>query len=101
VQTSIVQAFVRWCERAQAPLRESGVSLECVASGDTPSVWARADLETPRAMWRVTVWAHNGMCDVEQLPLPSGELRYEHHENLDAAQLTRLMDALAVQVRTA
>ena len=96
---SIVQALIRWCELKKESLRSAGISVECVASSDTPSSSARVDLETADALWRVTVWDHNGMCDLERLNFSSGELHCRHQEHLDAAQVASLMDDLALRVR--
>jgi hypothetical protein len=98
---SIARALVLWCEKNGASLQSVGIALECVDASDTRSASARVDIEAPGALWRVTVWDHRGMADVEQLGSPSGEqLLYEHCEGLDGTQLEALMDDLAVRARS-
>lgn len=97
---SIAQALIRWCEGNTA-LRSPGVTLKCVASPDTPCSSAYVEVETANMVWRVTVWDHNGMCDVEQLDLSgAGKLKYQHREQLDSAQVVSLMDDLVMRAQS-
>jgi hypothetical protein len=97
---NIVEALMQWCEGNRDTLRHSGVALRVVGAIEEHGGKACVDLESAKSLWRVTVWNHMAMCDVDQLDLSSNEMFDQHHENLNAGQLVDLMDGLAAQART-